>query len=332
MYHSCNELLELKHKRKTIVLYGCGKVGTEIIKQRYKKNSGPHIRLLCVSRKKKLTEKSDSSDKKRRSDNVLSMALDLDERKNIKRIASLGSMIIVLIPTMDSNNSLRGQEKDSRTRLLAIELSKKEAAQKKGVYLSTTGVYGDKNGKKINETSKCIPKNKRSLRRLDAENKVRKLNFHVLRVPGIYSINRLPLSRLLKKTPVLNNEEDIYTNHIHEKDLARTAYLALFRGKRSRVTNVVDNSELKMSEYMDLIASAIGIEKPVRASIFELTKLAEKGLISEMAMSFLNESRRVDNKRLQEELKVNLNYPTVDKFIKTNKKQLSTIRQQTPVQ
>ena len=329
MYHSSNSLFELKHNRKTIVIYGFGKVGKEIIRQRSKPKGESHVKFLCVSRKK-IDLAASNFCSNNFSSNVMFMALDLDCAENVKRVASLCSMIIVLIPTQNSEDNASNKQVDSRTRLLVIELLKKDAIKKKGVYISTTGVYGNKNGNKTYETSRCIPSNNRSLRRLDAETKIRKLNFHILRVPGIYSINRLPIQRLLKKIPVLQKEEDVYTNHIHESDLARAAYLALFRGRRSRITNVVDNSELKMSDYMDLIASATGLEKPDRASLAKLNQLATKGLISNMAMSFLQDSRRVKSERLVKELGLNLIYPNVQDFVNKNRKQLSAIRQQMP--
>ena len=329
MYHSSNSLFELKHKRKTIVIYGFGKVGKEIIHQRSKQNGVSHIKFLCVSRKK-IDISTSNFHSKNFSNNVMSMALDLDYAENVKRVASLCSMIIVLIPTQNSQGNSSNKNVDDRTRLLLIELLKKEASRKKGVYISTTGVYGNKNGNITYETSRCIPTNNRGLRRLDAETKIRKLNFHILRVPGIYSIDRLPIQRLLKKIPVLYEEDDVYTNHIHESDLARATYLALFRGRRSRITNVVDNSDLKMSDYMDLVASATGLEKPERASFSKLNQLAAKGLISNMAISFLRDSRRVKSERLGKELRINLIYPNVQDFIEENRKQLLTIRQQTP--
>ena len=288
-----------------------------------------HVKFLCVSRKK-IDLRTSNFCSNNFSTNVMFMALDLDCAENVKRVASLCSMIIVLIPTQNSEDNSSNKQVDSRTRLLVIELLKKDAIKKKGVYISTTGVYGNKNGNKTYETSRCIPTNNRSLRRLDAETKIRKLNFHILRVPGIYSINRLPIQRLLKKIPVLQKEEDVYTNHIHESDLARAAYLALFRGRRSRITNVVDNSDLKMSDYMDLVASATGLEKPDRASLAKLNQLATKGLISNMAMSFLQDSRRVKSERLVKELGLNLIYPNVQDFVNKNRKQLSAIRQQMP--
>ncbi len=331
MYHSSNPLFELKHKRKTIVIYGFGQVGKEIIKQRNKLKGDPHVKFLCISRKKIDFFTSDFHSGNF-SNNVVSMALDLDYAENIKRVASLCSMIIVLIPTQNTESNLPNKEVDTRTRLLVLELLKKKTLWKKGVYISTTGVYGNKNGNKTYETSRCIPTNNRSLRRLDAETRIRKLNFHILRVPGIYSINRLPIQRLLRRIPVLDKEEDVYTNHIHESDLARAAYLALFRGRRSRITNVVDNSDLKMSDYMDLVASATGLAKPERASFAKLNQLAAKGLISNMAMSFLQDSRRVKSDRLKKELGINLIYPSVKDFFNKNRKQLQTIRQQKPSQ
>ena len=331
MYHSSNSLFELKHNRKTIVIYGFGKVGKEIIRQRSKLKYESHVKFLCVSRKK-IDLRASNFCSNNFGTNVMFMVLDLDCAENVKRVASLCSMIIVLIPTQNSEDNSSNKQVDSRTRLLVIELLKKDAIKKKGVYISTTGVYGNKNGNKTYETSRCIPTNNRSLRRLDAETKIRKLNFHILRVPGIYSINRLPIQRLLKKIPVLQKEEDVYTNHIHESDLARAAYLALFRGRRSRITNVVDNSDLKMSDYMDLVASATGLEKPDRASLAKLNQLATKGLISNMAMSFLQDSRRVKSERLVKELGLNLIYPNVQDFVNKNRKQLSTIRQRTPSQ
>ena len=210
-------------------------------------------------------------------------------------------MIIVLIPTQNSEGNLSNEHIDNRTRLLAIELLKKETRRKKGVYISTTGVYGNKNGNKTYETSRCIPTNNRSLRRLDAETKIRKLNFHILESQVFIQLTGSQFN-VTKKTPVLHKEEDVYTNHIHESDLARAAYIALFRGRRSRITNVVDNSDLKMSDYMDLVASATGLEKPERASFSKLNQLAAKGLISNMAISFLRDSRRVKSERLGKEL------------------------------
>ena len=131
MYHSSNTLFELKHNRKTIVIYGFGKVGKEIICQRSKLNGETPVKFLCVSRRK-IDLRTDNFCSKNFSKNVTSMALDLDYAENIKRVASLCSMIIVLIPTQKSEGNPSDKQVDNRTRLLAIELLKKEARRKKG--------------------------------------------------------------------------------------------------------------------------------------------------------------------------------------------------------
>ena len=78
----------------------------------------------------------------------------------------------------------------------------------------------------------------------------------VLRIPGIYAPDRpggTPQERLRRGTPVLRAEDDVYTNHIHADDLARACVLALWRGKPQRNLNVVDDTQLKMGDYLSLI-------------------------------------------------------------------------------
>ena len=83
----------------------------------------------------------------------------------------------------------------------------------------------------------------------------------IVRAPGIYAETRLPLDRIRQGTPVLAEDDDVYTNHIHADDLARTAVAALFRGRRSRAYNAADDAELKMTAWFDLIADAFKLRK-----------------------------------------------------------------------
>jgi dTDP-4-dehydrorhamnose reductase len=184
------------------------------------------------------------------------------------------------------------------------------------VYISTTGVYGDHRGDLVTETTVCRAGQARSRRRLDAESHLRPLGAHVLRAPGIYAADRLPEARLKAGQPALRPEEDVWTNHIHADDLARLAWVALFRGRPARVTNAVDDSMLRMADYFDKVADALGLSRPPRVSREELKEQAARGLISPMAMSFLAESRRVRSARLTRELRIRLRYPTVDHTLK----------------
>jgi nucleoside-diphosphate-sugar epimerase len=130
----------------------------------------------------------------------------------------------------------------------------------------------------------------------------------ILRIPGIYAPGRPggdPRERLARGTPVLRAEDDVFTNHIHANDLARACVAALHRGRPQRIVNASDDSELRMGDYFDLAADAYGLDRPARISRAEAS-LA----FSAAQMSFLGESRRLDNRRLKRELGLVLRHPT----------------------
>jgi nucleoside-diphosphate-sugar epimerase len=134
------------------------------------------------------------------------------------------------------------------------------------------------------------------------------VNACILRVPGIYAENRLPLARL--QQPCIVDAEDGYTNHIHADDLARICVAALHKGSPCRVYHASDNSQLKMGEYFDLVADAFDLPHPPRLSRSEV-----QAVVSPAMYSFMNESRRLTNIRIKQELKVTLKYPTVAHFL-----------------
>lgn len=225
------------------------------------------------------------------------------------------------------------------------------------VYLSTTGVYGDRGGAFTRETDTLQPLTDRARRRVDAERQVR-FGIHrpdgsnagsrradgphadstrpdsarrdsarvsgarhrrlqqpplpalVLRVPGIYAADRLPVERLRQQVPALIPADDVITNHIHADDLARIARTALLRGPRQRVINAVDDSQMTLGDYLDQVADRLGLPHPPRHSRAELTRT-----LSEVRMSFMRESRRLDTRRLKRELRVRLQWPTVAEFL-----------------
>ncbi|RQR64301.1 NAD-dependent epimerase/dehydratase family protein [Burkholderia sp. Bp9126] len=186
------------------------------------------------------------------------------------------------------------------------------------VYASTTGVYGDCGGARIDETHPLRPANPRAFRRVSAERQLRAatargvLSARVVRIPGIYAANRLPLARLERGTPALVPEHDVYTNHIHADDLAAILLRAAARGKPSRAVHASDDTELRMGEYFDRVAHAFGLAPPPRVSRADAERLLEPTLLS-----FMRESRRLSNARLKRELCVTLRYPTVDDFLQT---------------
>jgi nucleoside-diphosphate-sugar epimerase len=187
----------------------------------------------------------------------------------------------------------------------------------RNVYVSTTGVYGDCAGARISETQRTRPTNARAQRRVAAETRLRHSHHHrftILRAPGIYAAERLPVERLRAGTAALTGEDDVFTNHIHADDLARAVWLAAFRGRPNRVLNIVDDGELKMGEYFDQVADATGLPRPPRLPRSEL-----RAAVSPMLYSFMSESRRIENARMKRELRLRLRYPSPAHFLRTMK-------------
>jgi nucleoside-diphosphate-sugar epimerase len=237
-----------------------------------------------------------------RAAGAVPLTADLDQPATLARLARLADFVVHLAPP-PAQGTL-----DRRTRNLLAILP--DTA--KLVYVSTTGVYGDCGGALFDETRPTRPANPRALRRVDAERVLRRWarksggRLAILRVPGIYAHDRLPLERLQKGTPALAAEDDVYTNHIHADDLARLIMLALFRAAPSRVYHAVDDSELRMGEYFDAVADARGLPRPPRLPRAQLQEA-----VSPVMLSFMSESRRLRNERIKAELGMRLRYPTV---------------------
>ncbi|MBW8722542.1 MAG: SDR family NAD(P)-dependent oxidoreductase, partial [Polaromonas sp.] len=81
---------------------------------------------------------------------------------------------------------------------------------------------------------------------------------------------------------------------------------ALWRGKPQRTSNASDDTQMKMGDYFDLAADLYGLPRPPR-----LARDAAQDELPLVLLSFMSESRRLDNTRLKRELRVQLRYPTV---------------------
>jgi nucleoside-diphosphate-sugar epimerase len=186
------------------------------------------------------------------------------------------------------------------------------------VYVSTSGVYGDCRGALVDETHLCEPASGRATRRLDAERALRNyaraqhVRLSILRVPGIYALERLPRERLAAGLPALNAAEDVFTNHIHADDLALILEATLHFGRSMRLYNASDDSQLQMGDYFDRVADALSLPRPPRSSLAELRKV-----LSPIQLSFMEESRRLVNRRLKDELGVRLLFPTLESMLRT---------------
>jgi nucleoside-diphosphate-sugar epimerase len=273
--------------RPRLLIVGCGDIGLRIVARLNRR-----FRVVALTSSRQRVPLL-------RAAGVVPIVGDLDDRATLGRLRGFGARVIHLAPPPESGDG------DARTAHLLSALARRDGDRT--VYISTTGVYGDHGGAWIDETARLVTREPRSLRRIAAERLLRgRRHAHVLRVPGIYAHDRLPLARLQQKLPALAPEDDVYTSHIHADDLARIAIVALLRGQPCRVTNTVDGSGLKMGEYFDLVAQRFGLDPPPR-----LPREALKQAVSPMMYSFMSSSRRLRNRRLQRELRVRLLFPTV---------------------
>jgi nucleoside-diphosphate-sugar epimerase len=246
---------------------------------------------------------------------------DLDDPRSLVPLTGLAETILHLAPPPGEGST------DTRTHNLIAMLERSMVAQgplpdasataatrppRRLVYVSTSGVYGDCAGEEVDETRGLKPDTARARRRVDAEDALRAWAARsgaaliVLRVPGIYAADRLPLERIRARTPVLCAEDDVYTNHIHAEDLAAIVVRALEGAAPGTCYNASDDSVIKMGDYFDLVADTFGLARPPRIS-----RAQARAALPAPLLSFMSESRRLVNRRMKSELGVSLRYPTV---------------------
>ena len=280
---------------RRLLIIGCGDVALRAVK-----------RFLPACRIYALTHTPTRAKDLRRL-GITPLIGDLDHPATLTKLAGIAHCVMHFAPPQTSGDT------DQRTHNLLAALDRGEIVPQRLVYISTTGVYGNCDGLWVEETRAPRPITSRAKRRLSAETQLREwgvrrgVTVSILRVPGIYSSERLPLARLRNGTPTIIASEDSFTNHIHADDLARVAAAAMYRGKPGRIYNATDDSNIKMGDWFDLLATRFNLPKPRR-----ITRAQAQTEITPSLLSFLNESRRVSNKRLKRELRVRLAFPDVD--------------------
>ena len=198
-------------------------------------------------------------------------------------------------------------EADPRLRHLLGALSR---APRRLVYLSTSGVYGDCAGRWIDEDEPLKPLSARAVRRLDAERAVRDYAQHtgsdtvILRVPGIYGPGRLPRERLQQGLPVIREAESPYTNRIHADDLAEAALHAAAFGATGTAYNISDGNPTTMCDYFTRCAALLGLPPPPQVSLEDARRVFTPAM-----WSFMEESKRLLNARMREQLRFTPRYP-----------------------
>jgi nucleoside-diphosphate-sugar epimerase len=290
--------LPARFRRERVLIVGCGDVGQRV--------------AAALTRRARVLALTSSPERMPalRALGLTPLRGNLDDPSSLRRLAGVATRVLHLAPPPQEG------DRDPRTRTLLRVLARRSPPRSL-VYGSTSGVYGDCQGAWVMESRPLAPFTRRAMRRVDAEDAVRHWGRRqsgiaramVLRIPGIYAPDRpggTPRDRLLRGTPVLQQQDDVYTNHIHANDLARACDLALWRTRAQRVMHVSDDSDLQMADYYDLAADMYGLPRPRR-----LPRQAAESELPLMLLSFMSESRRLDNTRLRRELRLRLRYPTV---------------------
>jgi len=300
--------LPARFRRERVLIIGCGDVGQRAARVL---GGGRRVRLLALT-------STPGSAAALRAQGITPLPGNLDDARSLGRLAGLATRVLHLAPPPAGESP--DWRLDTRTRSLVRALAQRSLPVAL-VYGSTSGVYGDRQGQWVSEVTPAQPLTPRAWRRVDAEASVHWLGratgvrTSVLRIPGIYAPDReggTPRERLLRGTPVLRTEDDVFTNHIHADDLARACVLALWRGQPQRNVNVSDDTDLKMGDYFDLAADLYGLPRPPR-----IARNAAGDQLPLMLLSFMSESRRLHNQRMKTELGLRLRYPTVADGLRT---------------
>ncbi len=176
-------------------------------------------------------------------------------------------------------------------------------------YLSTTNVYGDREGLWVDERSPLAPSGERGRRRVQAEeawlelHRTAGLPVHIFRLAGIYGPGRSVLDALREGTAKRIVKPGQVFSRIHVEDLAATLRASIARPNPGAIYNVCDDEAAPPEEVVAYAASLLGVAPP------PLQDFATADL-SPMAKSFYADNKRVANRRIKEELGVTLRYPT----------------------
>ena len=176
-------------------------------------------------------------------------------------------------------------------------------------YLSTTGVYGDRQGQWVSESDAACPSQDRSRRRLDCEQAWLSsgLPVQILRLPGIYGPGRSVLEGLISKRVRRINKPDQVFCRIHVEDIAGACLHLMHKaaaGIAPPIVNVVDDEPAPSAELLEFGAELLGCDPPVEESYADASQN-----MSTMAQSFWSENRRVSNRLLCEQLGYTLLHP-----------------------
>lgn len=276
-----------------MLIVGCGDTGRRIARRARARGQS----VACLVRR------AESADLLR-SEGIRTRVADLDNQTPVFSPDVDSGQIFYLAPPPST-----GTDDPRMRRLLAAPSSDRPG---RIVYISTTGVYGDCQGAWVDESFPAQPQVDRARRRLDAEQQLRawsaagRGDIIILRVAGIYGPGKLPLARLQQQVPMISAAEAPWTNRIHIDDLVTVCEAAMAVGRPGEIYNVSDGNPGNMRDYFDRVADLYGLPRAPLISLAEARATLSPGMLS-----YLGESRRMDNRKLREELGVVLRYPNL---------------------
>ena len=289
---------------KHVVIVGCGDIGFRVAKIWKKQGKS----VFGVAR-------SEESLNLLRQQHIHAVSADLDNLNTLSEFA--GRLCKQALLYYFAPPPSKGIE-DSRMANFLLSLDKNNLP-KQIIYISTSGVYGDQQGRLIDEQTAPNPQVDRAKRRFHAEELLieyatnnTSVAVTILRVGGIYGPGRLPLQRLKDQIPILHENLSPQTNRIHADDLAQVCVAAATEKADGEIYNVSDGTNSNMTEYFNTIADFCNLPRP---PLVDWEEAEEK--ISNGMLSYLKESRRMDNSKMINDLEVELIYPTLKDGLKS---------------
>jgi nucleoside-diphosphate-sugar epimerase len=284
-----------------ILIVGCGDIGRRVA-----------VPLLAAGREVTGLVRSEEGAAPLLEAGIRPLVADLNDPAELDDLPSAGALVFYFAPPPG------GGITDPKVRNFCVAATGAKAP-KRLVYISTSGVYGDCGGAVVTEETPVNPQTSRAKRRYDAEQTLLQwgtaqgVEVIILRVTGIYGPGRIPVFRLQDGHPLLRLEESPPTNRIHADDLAQVCLAAAEKGEAGEIFNVSDGQPSTMTEYFLAIAEQVGLPRPPQISMEEARQV-----MTPLMLSYLTESRRMDNSRMLSRLGVKLRYPTLEAGLKAS--------------
>jgi nucleoside-diphosphate-sugar epimerase len=276
---------------KKVFIAGCGYIGERIARAYQEAGADVTCSVRGIEHAAQLEQEG-----------FTAVAAPFDSAETLPELSLADCILFYLVPPPG------GGITDSRARNFIARISP-TGAPEKIVYMSATSVYSSSEGESVSEESPALPDSAMGKRRLDAECAFREYGAAqgvpviILRVSGIYGPGRLPLMQISQGQPLLREEESGPSNRIHAEDLTTVCRAAAESCSTSEIFNVSDGQPSSMTAYFNACADALGLPRQPQVTMEEARQV-----MSPLMLSYVSQSRVIENRRMRERLKVELRY------------------------